>query len=305
METRWQRLTGTIWHRWLKRPYRLAKITDTAKGDPVILLHGLGRSAVVWDYTVGLLQPHDVRVVTFDLLGFGKSPKPDWLHYNVDDHAQALIASIEKLRLRQPAVLVGHSMGCLIAVRLASLRPDLVKHLVLYEMPLYSGLPDTRRYRLRLNLYFKIYEKIISYKPIFSGPGKKRAQRFAEKIAGFTLSDETWRPFVRSLRQTIMKQTTADDIKRLEMPMDVIYGSRDRLVIRGKTKVIFGEDAVNVTAHTIRESHGISRQAGNFIAERIVAAVNGTATQTAVEAKAVPASKPAKPARPGRRARQL
>lgn len=266
------------------------------------MLHGLGRSAVVWDYLVGLLQTQGIRVVTFDLLGFGKSPKPDWVRFDVDDHAGALIASIDRLRLEQPIVLVGHSMGCLVAVRAAYLRPDLFKHLVLYEMPLYSGLPDTRLYRLRLNLYFKLYARIIAYQPIFSGPGKGRAQRFAERVAGFTLSDETWKPFIHSLKHTIMEQRTAEDIKRLQMPMDVIYGSRDRLVIRGKTKVIFGEDATHVTAHTIRASHSISQAASHFLADRIMAAVNDTSAKRPAVTPATGAS--ATPPSPGRAGRQ-
>lgn len=265
-------LKDKLWHQWLGRPYRLVKTNDVGSGVPVVLLHGLGRSSIVWHHLLDLLQSRPLRLVTFDLLGFGSSPKPGRLRYDVDDHARSLIASLAAARFRQPAVLVGHSMGCLVAVRAARLRPDLVRHLVLYEMPLYAGLPDKRRYRLRLNLYFRLYEKITAYRPIFKGPGKGKAQRLAEKLAGFTLDDATWKPFVRSLKHTIMEQTAADDIKQLKMPMDVIYGSRDRLVIRGKTQAIFGEDAVHITAHTIRETHSITKKASSFLAERIEAA---------------------------------
>jgi pimeloyl-ACP methyl ester carboxylesterase len=167
-------------------------------------------------------------------------------------------------------------MGCLVAMRVARLRPDLVRHLILYEMPLYSGLPDKRRYRARLKLYFNLYERIIAFKPIFHGPGKKRAQKLAEKIVGFTLDDETWKPFIRSLKHTIMEQTTAEDIKQVKTPMDAIYGTRDQLVIRGKVHEIFGEDAQHVTAHTIREAHIISRKASRFLLSRIVASLESS-----------------------------
>lgn len=267
-----------IWHGWLRRPYLLAKTVDRGTGQPVVLLHGLGRSAEVWDVMTGLLDGKPYRVLAFDLLGFGVSPKPD-LKYAIDDHAKAVIVSLEKAKLRQPVILVGHSMGCLISVRVARLRPDLVRHLVLYEMPLYSGLPDKPRYRLRLNLYFKLYDRITQYRPIFSGEGKGRAQRLAERLAGFTLSDDTWKPFVRSLKHTIMQQTTGEDIKHVKAPMDVIYGTRDRLVIRGKTRLLFGEDVVNLTAYSIRESHRISRKACRFLAERIDAAATGRTDQ--------------------------
>lgn len=264
-----------FWHGWLKRPYRLHKAVDQGdpKGMPVVFLHGLGRSAEVWGHMDSLMIDKPIRMICFDLLGFGQSPKPENLAYDVDDHARAVIKSVKKLRLRQPVILVGHSMGCLISVRVARMQPKLVRHLVLYEMPLYAGLPEKRVYKLRLKLYFSLYKRIVAYKPIFSGPGRPRAQRLAEKIAGFTLSDETWRPFVRSLKHTIMEQTTHLDIKQLRMPMDVIYGSRDRLVIRGKTQEIFGEDVKNVAAHTIKENHAISPTASAFILQRIEAAI--------------------------------
>lgn len=265
----------TVWHGWLRQPYKLAKIVDQGdpRGVPVVFLHGLGRSAQVWRHMDNLVEDKPIRMICFDLLGFGASPKPDRVRYNVDDHARAVIKSIERLRLKQPVVIVGHSMGCLIAVRVARLRPKLVRHLVLYEMPLYAGLPEKRLYKLRLNLYFKLYERIVQYRPIFHGPGKGKAQRLAERIAGFTLNDETWKPFIHSLKHTIMEQQTHLDIKRLQMPMDVIYGTRDRLVIRGKTQEIFGEDVKNITAHTIRENHSISSKASTFILQRIEAAV--------------------------------
>ncbi len=262
-----------VWHHWFNRPYRLHKAIDRGAGQPVVMLHGLGRSAVVWQQLDELLAEQAVRRVAFDLLGFGDSPKPSSINYNVDDHASAVIAALSRARLRQPVVLVGHSMGCLIAVRVAKLRPDLVKHLILYEMPLYAGLPDKRLYKIRLNLYFGLYKRIVAYKPIFKGPGKKRAQKIAEKIAGLSLDDATWRPFVRSLKHTIMEQDTHRDIKQIKLPMDVIYGTRDRLVIRGKTHEIFGSDVTNITAHSIRENHGVSKKAAVFIIGRINAAL--------------------------------
>ena len=254
------------------RPYRLNRVTDAGSkaAQTVVLLHGLGRSGQVWEFLAGKLHgTGKFRVVVFDLLGFGRSPKPVWMKYTVDDHAHAVAASLRAARPKGPVILVGHSMGCLVAVRVARLYPELVRHLVLYEMPLYAGLPESKLLKLRLNLYFNLYERITQIRPIFSGPGKGRAQRLAERIAGFTLSDETWKPFVKSLKHTIMEQTTHEDLKLVRVPIDVIYGSRDQLVFRGETKLIFGADVKNVTAHTIKESHRISPAASDFLADRI------------------------------------
>lgn len=266
------RVLDRFWHQTLGHPYHLAKIIDEGRGTPIVMLHGIGRTGQVWKHVVARLANLPYRAVAFDLLGFGASPKPDWPNYDIDDHANAVIASLKKLNSTQPAILAGHSMGCLVAVRVARLRPDLVSHLVLYEMPLYEGLPEKRRYRLRLNLYFKFYQWVIGYRPDFDAVSAKKAERLARRIIGFEVDASTWQPFIKSLEHTIMKQTAADDIKHLSMPADVIYGLLDMFVIRGKPQNIFGEDISSVTSHTVRARHVISPKASRFIIERIKSA---------------------------------
>ncbi len=267
-----------FWHQRLKRPYILARPVDNQSGDDtVVLLHGIGRSGQVWQHVVSGLANQGLRVVAFDLLGFGASPKPKWPTYNVDDHAAAVIASLEKLPPTGQLVLVGHSMGCLVAVRVAYRRPDMVKHLVLYEMPLYEGLPHKRSYRLRTDIYYRFYRRIMRLNPTFSAANVRLVDRLTRKIIGQEVTAETWQPFIRSLENTIMNQTAAADIKQLPMPMDVIYGRFDMLVIRGQPQHIFGVDNQQITSHTIRASHVISPKASQFLVTRIMAALDRAA----------------------------
>jgi len=267
------RVFDKIWHQTLGRPYRLARTVDVGRGPVVVLLHGIGRSGQVWEYLVDELEPLGARVVAYDLLGFGDSPKPDWLDYNADDHTRAVIASLEKLKLTEPALLVGHSMGCLVAVRVAHLRPDLVKHLVLYEMPIYKGLPAKLRYRLRTNWYLRFYRRLTQYQPTFNAENARLAERLASKVAGLEVTADTWQPFIKSLEHTIIEQTTANDIKQLVTPMDVVYGSFDMLVIRGQPQQFFGSDSDKVAVHSVRAGHAISRRASRFLAQRVRAAL--------------------------------
>lgn len=261
------------WHQWLKRPYYLAKTYDQGTGPGIVLLHGIGRTGNVWKRVTELLKtaaPYN-RLVAFDLLGFGGSPKPDHLQYTVDDHAAAVIASIMKSRITKPVVLVGHSMGCLVAVRVAYLRPDLARHLVLYEMPLYEGLPETWHYRTRINAYFKLYDWIARQNPTFDETKRQLKKRLAARVVGADLRAESWQPYVKSLKNTIMKQSAAHDLPQLTMPADIIYGRLDLLVIRGKVQQTLGLDSKLVTLHTIKERHVISDQASQFIVERVTA----------------------------------
>ncbi|MEK7594614.1 MAG: alpha/beta hydrolase [Patescibacteria group bacterium] len=265
-----------FWHKTLRRPFLLEKVIDADSGSPVVFLHGIGKTASVWKHVIEEMSESGCRLVAFDLLGFGESPKPGWLDYNVDQHAAAVIASIEKLNLTEPAVLVGHSMGCLVSVRVARLRPDLVKHLVLYEMPLYEGLPEKKRYKLRIDLYRKLYERVIAYSPTFDDKKTIRLiERIGRKVIGFEVTPETWQPFVRSLKNTIMEQTAAEDIQAIDTPMDAIYGTYDMFVIRGSLQQTFGTDSDQIVSHKLRVGHVISVRASRFIVERIQSAVIG------------------------------
>jgi pimeloyl-ACP methyl ester carboxylesterase len=256
-----------LWHQKLKRPYKLVSSIDKGTGDLVVLLHGIGVSGSVWKHVADNLSPISFRVIALDLLGFGKSPKPDWMDYNVDDHARAVIRTVDSLRLRkQQVILVGHSMGSLVAVRVAILRPDIVKHLILYEMPLYIGLPDGRRYSKRRDYYFKLYNFIISQPTTIT---KKRMHSIVMKMSGLKVTNETWEPFIKSLKHTIMEQDTLKEIQELDTNIDVIYGALDLAVIKGNPRQVFAGVRATLKTHTITQPHSISQKSGKFIANRI------------------------------------
>lgn len=257
-----------FWYGVLKRPYRLACPIDVGEGTPVVLLHGLASSSLYWQQTVGYLAKLPLRVVSVDLLGFGLSPKPEWPSYDVATHAAAVIRTIERKRFEEPVILAGHSMGCLVAVHIAKLRPDLVKSLLLYEIPLYEGLPAKRRYNLRRDLYYALYRRIIAH-PQYSPANARALQKIVARVMGFAVTRETWNSFVKSLKNTIMAQTTLEDMKQLNIPTEVIYGSLDLVVIRGRPRDFFGVPAAHISARTIPELHGISPRAATFLAGRI------------------------------------
>lgn len=273
------RLFDHVWHKWLKKPYTLHTASDSGSGTPVVLLHGIGSSAYTWRHVEKLLSDTECRVLSFDLLGFGKSPKPDWVQYTVEDHAKAVIQTLKAKNVRKPMVIAGHSMGCLVAVHIARLEPQLVKQLILYEMPLYVDLPNTKRFNRRRDLYFLIYNHIIE-SPELALTTRQSIRRLVAKYSGFEISEETWQPFVRSLQNTIISQNTLKDIRQLTVPMDVIYGSLDMLVIRGTPKKIFGHEATHVKTHTIHEIHTVSSKASTFLVGRIQDALHTAPVST-------------------------
>jgi pimeloyl-ACP methyl ester carboxylesterase len=100
----------------------------TAPGaEPALYVHGLGGSAQNWTDLAGLLADRlDGQAV--DLPGFGRSePGP---RYTVPAFADRLVRWIEHSG-RGPVHLFGNSLGGAVSVRIAALRPDLVRTLTL------------------------------------------------------------------------------------------------------------------------------------------------------------------------------
>lgn len=106
-------------------------------GMPVVMVHGLGGSIANWD-VIGPRLASQARVVAIDLPGFGMSPPAgDW---SVQTHANAVIEVIG--HVGSPAILVGNSLGGLVAELVASSRPELVSALVLISPATPPRLPD-------------------------------------------------------------------------------------------------------------------------------------------------------------------
>jgi pimeloyl-ACP methyl ester carboxylesterase/membrane-associated phospholipid phosphatase len=255
-------------HKILKRPYSLAKRIDRGRGQPVVFLHGLAATAESWKYTIDLLDDKKYHSIAFDLLGFGNSPQPDWLEYSVEDHAKAVLASLRRMHITRPVVLAGHSMGSLVAAYIAQNYPHKVKHLILYQMPVYSEVPDVKLSELRRQAYLSVFRYLAEH-PRLTLWYAKVLGRMASKVAGFSLDARTWQPFELSLRNTIMQQHSYENLRLLTMPTDVIYGKYDVLVLRKSLQHYF-RPSKYVRFYEIDELHRISARAGELIKELIV-----------------------------------
>ncbi|MBA3428558.1 MAG: alpha/beta fold hydrolase [Actinobacteria bacterium] len=97
-------------------------------GSPVILLHGLGGSSSNWIELLGGAAER-FRVLAPDLPGHGRSARLP-ARAGVTAFADAVAALLEHEHAT-PALVVGHSFGGLVGLRLAHRRPDLVRGLLL------------------------------------------------------------------------------------------------------------------------------------------------------------------------------
>ncbi|MFD3502969.1 alpha/beta fold hydrolase [Streptomyces sp. NPDC058678] len=92
-------------------------------GPQLVLLHGYGRSLTDWDASAPLLTAGH-RVLAVDLPGHGRSPRiSPWTIPTVVRH----IADTLDAHGVPEAVVVGHSLGGLVAVEYARANPDLAR----------------------------------------------------------------------------------------------------------------------------------------------------------------------------------
>jgi pimeloyl-ACP methyl ester carboxylesterase len=123
----------------LRMAYMDVPPTARANGRTVVLLHGKNFFGAYWRETVKTLAGVGFRVVVPDQLGFGKSDKAD-IHYSFHQLARNTRHLLDTLGV-QRAIIVGHSMGGMLAARFALLYPETTEKLVL-ENPI--GLEDYR-----------------------------------------------------------------------------------------------------------------------------------------------------------------
>ncbi len=107
-------------------------------GSPIVLLHGLLGSGRFWSGAYDTLADSH-RLVVPDLLGFGQSPKPYDVDYTPTDHARAVVAALDQIGATEPATLVAHSLGVIIALRFAYEHPTRVANIVGFGPPLYRN----------------------------------------------------------------------------------------------------------------------------------------------------------------------
>ncbi len=130
---------GDAVSRWvdLDGPVHYLDYGGPADGPLLLLVHGLGGSAVNWAAVAPELS-QSCRVLALDLAGFGRT-RPHGRSPQVRENSRLLGRFIEEV-CGQPVILVGNSMGGLISILLTAARPDLVAGLVLVDPAVPLGL---------------------------------------------------------------------------------------------------------------------------------------------------------------------
>lgn len=117
-------------------------VREAGQGSPVLLLHGIGADSRLWCFQMEALAARH-RVVAWDMPGFGQSrPLAEMTFAALVTRLHELIA---EMALHRP-ILVGHSMGGMIALDYATKHPQSPAALVLFAMsPVVAGMEEKLR----------------------------------------------------------------------------------------------------------------------------------------------------------------
>lgn len=214
-------------------------VRETGGGMPLVFLHALGASSRYFAPRLGTL-PAGARCVLPDLLGFGLSPKPPEGAYTVGDHLAALRETLAARGLDAgPLVLVGHSLGAILAVEYAAAHPDAVAGLVVIGLPYYRTPQEARAYLQRhgdlLSRAIVVNGRVahamcraLHFRPRLSERlAPLVARGFPTEVAADAVR-HTWESYSRTFDRCILDHDLAPALARLRVPRILaLHGTRD------------------------------------------------------------------------------
>ena len=228
------------------------RCTGAADRPALVLLHGFGASSGHWRDNAEAIAAAGYRVYAMDLLGFGQSDQPGG---RLDNRlwSRQLQCFLEQI-VGQPAVVVGNSLGSLVGLTTAVFRPELVRAMVAAPLPdptLLSPVPLrrspwSRRWQRWLVLLISrclplgLLIAVLRQKPLLR-LGLASAYASSERIDNELVQLIRWPAsrssagralgaMVRGMALRPARATAPQLLPRLQRPMLLLWGRRDRLV---------------------------------------------------------------------------
>ncbi len=219
------------------RPLEMVYMYLPASGDKpvVVLLHGKNFNSAYWEDTARLLTAQGYGVLMPDQIGFGKSSKPTDYQYSFAALAHNTRMLLDSLKIEK-AVVVGHSMGGMLATRFALNYPDFTEKLILVNpIGLENYLQFTRYKDVGFFLQSELKKtaadiRTYQQKNYYDGQWNDRYEALTAPLVGW-VNGPDWREmaYVNALTyDMVFTQPVVEEFAHLRVPAALILGTRDR-----------------------------------------------------------------------------
>lgn len=213
---------------------------NTSSSTTVVFLHGLAGSIHYWDDYVAALEGR-YNVLRMDLLGFGGSPESP-IGYTPSIHCASIKETLDTLGVNANIILVGHSMGALLALRYATIYPRGITKLFLLGPPVFQDDKQAKQHVTKSKkslqyLYYGPTSKLLctlwcrQLRPL----SKRLAPWYIKSVPKIVAADSvlhSWQSYSESLNKVIERQTVAIDLNLVPtIPVAIIYGRQESPVI--------------------------------------------------------------------------
>ena len=128
---------------WFYENFRVHyRVTGEEEKPPIVLIHGFGASSDHWRNNAEIFASNGFRVYGIDLIGFGRSEQnilEKQIYLDNNFWSNQLISFLNEIvfikKRKTKVILIGNSLGALIAITTLSKRPELIKTVIAAPLP--------------------------------------------------------------------------------------------------------------------------------------------------------------------------
>jgi len=221
---------------------------EKGTGKNLVFIHGFLGSSWLFEAQVEHFSKN-YRVIAIDHIGHGKSDKPESESYELVELAQYLEKTLLKIIGNEKIILIGHSMGGMIA-QIYATTPDLSKRLdglVLMATAPKLKNPGLVRYIEELNdgtRKIKSDDSVnVMVSLCFNRTYKKADPELIEEFKRLTLENEEY-VGLRTMNSIVENFNVEDKLKNISVPALMLAGEKDIFILPQESKLM-GEKIPN------------------------------------------------------------
>lgn len=206
--------------------------SEDGPGQVVVLLHGFPLDSTLWDAqkaTIGSIY----RVICPDLRGHGRTEAPGGI-YPIDDMADDVIELLDSLKISEPVVLGGLSMGGYVALSIAVRYRKRLRGLMLMNTKAGADTPEMAKSREELARHVEesgdISRVVETMLPkMFGATTRLRGPELVKQIQK-VMSSTSPIGIVGMLRGLAVRPDRKADLTRITLPTLVITGAEEAMI---------------------------------------------------------------------------